>query len=210
MSGKEFIVFLFNTTLISRSRNMKTLSAHHAPVPLSPLFLSAGGSPSPNNRVTSIFIRPNGAVVVSLSSGGVYSYDKSLLSWVCISDNWWSTGSDAWNARTRTSSSSSSSQGVLAAIEASVAEVAMTVPNPIANPSIERPPWWNTALTLGHLESRLHACRLLESGSEYKQALLQYVKKVADEGFRGKAEEVLKEYCGPLYWFVDMLTLVLV
>jgi protein HIRA/HIR1 len=175
---------------------MKTVSAHHAPVSLSPLFLSTVGKPCPNTHVTSTFIRPNGAVVVSLSSGGVYSYDKSLLSWVCISDNWWSTGSDAWNARTRTS------QGVLTSIEGSVAEVAMSLPNPMANPSMERPAWWNTALTLGHLESRLHACRLLESSSEYKQALLQYVKKIADEGFRGKAEEVLKEYCGPLYWFV--------
>jgi len=76
----------------------------------------------------------------------------------------------------------------------------MTTPHPAADPSLERPAWWNTALTLDHLESRLHACRLLESGLEYKQALLQYVKKIADEGFRGKAEEVLKEYCGPLYW----------
>ena len=68
----------------------------------------------------------------------------------------------------------------------------MTMPNPNANPSIERPAWWNTALTLGHLESRLHACRLLDSASEYRQALILYVKKIADEGFRGKAEEVLK------------------
>ena len=181
-------------------RNMKTLSASHPPVSLSPLFLSVEGSPSPNIRVSSIFIRPNGAVVVSLSSGGVYTYDNSLLNWVCLSDNWWSSGSDAWNARTRTSTSAA--QGVLAGIEASVAEAAMTMPNPNADPSVERPAWWNTALTLGHLESRLHACRLLDSASEYKQALLLYVKKIADEGFRGKAEDVLKEYCGPLYWFV--------
>lgn len=26
------------------------------------------------------------------------------------------------------------------------------------------------------------------------------MKKIADEGFRGKAEEVLREFCGPLYW----------
>jgi len=179
--------------------NMKTLSAHHSPVSLSPLFLSVGGEPSPNVRVSSVFIRPNGTVVVSLSSGGVYSYDSSLQTWVCISDNWWSSGSDVWNARTR-SSSSSAAHGVLAGIEASVAEAAMVMPNPNADPGIERPAWWNTALTLGHLESRLHACRLLDSASEYKQALLLYVKKIADEGFRGKAEEVLKEYCGPLYW----------
>lgn len=199
-SYSDYFISLFNRDL-SRYRNMKTLQAHHPPTSLTSLFLSIGGEPSPNAQVTSVFIRPNGTTVVLLSTGGVYSYDKSLLSWVCVSDNWWSAGSDAWNSRAR-SSSSSASQGVLASIEASVAEAAMTSPNPAADPSIERPAWWNTALTLGHLESRLHACRVLESATEYKQALLIYVKKIADEGFRGKAEEVIKDYCGPLYWLV--------
>ena len=57
-------------------------------------------------------------------------------------------------------------------------------------------------MTLSHLESRMHACRLLDSGAEYKQALLLYVKRIADEGFRGKAEEVVKELCGPVYLYV--------
>jgi len=55
-------------------------------------------------------------------------------------------------------------------------------------------------MTLGHFESRLHAARLLDSGAEYKQALLLYAKKIADEGFRGKAEELVRELFGPIYW----------
>jgi len=179
--------------------NIKNLSIHHMPVSLAPLFLTTTGSPSPNIKITSIFLRPNGSVIASLSSGSIYTYDISLSSWVCLSSTWWSAGSDAWNPRSRVSSASSS-QGPLAFLEASVAEAAMIAPNPHSNPALERPPWWNTALTLGHLESRMHACRLLDSAGEYKQALLQYVKKIADEGFRGKAEEVLREFCGPVYW----------
>jgi len=44
------------------------------------------------------------------------------------------------------------------------------------------------------------SARALDSPGEYKQALLLYAKKVADEGFRGKAEEVIKDLFGPVYW----------
>jgi hypothetical protein len=37
---------------------------------------------------------------------------------------------------------------------------------------------------------------------EYKQILLVYAKKLADEGFRNKAEELIKDLFGPVYWFV--------
>jgi protein HIRA/HIR1 len=68
-----------------------------------------------------------------------------------------------------------------------------------------RPKWWNPALTLGHLESRLHSAKLLDSPTEYKQALLLYAKNIADEGFRGKAEELIRELFGPVYWSVKIL-----
>ena len=64
----------------------------------------------------------------------------------------------------------------------------------------QRPAWWTAAMTLGHLETRLHAAKALDSPAEYKQALLLYAKTIADEGFRGKAEELLRELFGPVYW----------
>lgn len=71
-----------------------------------------------------------------------------------------------------------------------------------------RPTWWNTALTLGHLEARLHATKLLDSPPEYRQALLMYAKKIADEGFRSKAEELVKELYGPVYWCVRIFSFI--
>jgi hypothetical protein len=65
----------------------------------------------------------------------------------------------------------------------------------------ERPSWWDTALTLGHLETRLYAAKSLDSPQEYRQALMLYAKRVADEGFRGKGEELVKELFGPTYWY---------
>ena len=63
-----------------------------------------------------------------------------------------------------------------------------------------RPKWWGSAMTLGHLEMRLHSTKLLDSGQEYRQALLLYAKNIADEGFKGKGEELVKELFGPVYW----------
>ena len=66
-----------------------------------------------------------------------------------------------------------------------------------------RPHWWEIAMTLGHLEARMHAAKVLESPQEYRQALLLYAKTIADERFRGKAEELLKDLYGPVYWYVS-------
>lgn len=59
---------------------------------------------------------------------------------------------------------------------------------------------FHDAVTTGHFESRLAAAQLLDSPAEYKQALLLYAKRLADEGFRAKAEELIKELCGPVYY----------
>ncbi|THG95185.1 hypothetical protein EW026_g6424 [Hermanssonia centrifuga] len=40
----------------------------------------------------------------------------------------------------------------------------------------------------------------LTGPQEYKHALILYAKKIADEGFRAKAEELVKELFGPVYW----------
>ena len=67
--------------------------------------------------------------------------------------------------------------------------------------------------------------RLLDSPQEYKQvsgmrrrvrkdgadricqALLVYAKRIADEGFRGKAEELVKELFGPVYWCASCISI---
>ena len=62
---------------------------------------------------------------------------------------------------------------------------------------------WKVALTLGHLESRMTAAVLLDSLIEYKTFLSLYAKKLAEEAFRGKAEELVKELLGPVYYRVS-------
>ena len=141
----------------------------------------------------------SGAPIIHVSSGCAYSYDPELLSWVKLSDKWWAGGSSAWQARSRTGTVNAN-RGVVATIENTISE--QTGPDDGANR--ERPNWWEAALTLGHLETRLQATKALESPTEYKQALLVYAKRIAEDGFRGKAEELVKELFGPLYWCVFM------
>lgn len=99
-----------------------------------------------------------------------------------------------WQGRQR-SQSQVANRGIVAFVEGS-----LSGPPSEASAETPRPEWWNTALTLGHLETRLHAARLLDSPVEYKQYLTLYAKKIADEGFRAKAEELIKDLSGPIYW----------
>jgi protein HIRA/HIR1 len=171
-----------------KNRNIRKQQATFAPVSILPIL-------DPNTEITSAVVNHNGAPVVHLSSGFAYSYDPNLLSWIKLGDKWWANGSSAWQGRQRTGNSVSN-RGIVSTIESTIGE--QNEGNGGAD--IQRPAWWEAALTLGHLETRLQASVVLDSPIEYKQALLVYAKKIADEGFRAKAEELVKELFGPLYW----------
>ncbi|KAG5638012.1 hypothetical protein H0H81_002280 [Sphagnurus paluster] len=140
-------------------------------------------------------VRPNGAPIINCSNGVVYSYDPALVTWVKLTERWWAEGSDVWQSRQRNSVNQAANRGIMSSVEGSISGT----PDE-SLPDKARPTWWNTAMTLGHLETRLNATRLLDSPQEYKQALLVYAKKIGDEGFRAKAEELIKELFGPVYF----------
>lgn len=121
------------------------------------------------------------------------------MCWVRVGEAFWASGSTYWKGRQRSAAAGSNSNGagVVAAVEARVAECLSDTTD---GPTSQQQPWWGTALSLGHLEARMHSARVLGSASEYRQALLLYAKALADEGFRGKAEEILRELYGPVFW----------
>ncbi|KAF9239305.1 histone transcription regulator 1 [Melanogaster broomeanus] len=162
--------------------NVKSQSAYFPPASVDSLLNA------PNSTILSAIIRPNGAPVIQCSSGITYSYDPQLSSWTKLSERWWAEGSDVWHGRQRVN------KEIIASIEGAISTA--------AGPSDhkERPQWWNTALTLGHLESKMYAAKALDSPTEYKQALLLYARKIADEGFRAKGEELIKDLFGPVFW----------
>ncbi|KAF7980268.1 hypothetical protein HWV62_39019 [Athelia sp. TMB] len=171
------------------SWNAKTQTSNFPPVSLMTLLAS-----SPNCTILSASVRPNGNPVIHCSTGAAHSYEPNLHSWVKLSERWWAEGSDAWQGRQR-GGANAAPRGAVAAVEGVIAT--STDDGGADKP---RPQWWSSAMTLGHLETKLHAARVLDSPQEYKQILLVYAKKIADEGFRGKAEELIKELFGPIYW----------
>ncbi|KAG6333141.1 hypothetical protein ID866_5947 [Astraeus odoratus] len=177
-------LLLLTTSGQLSSINVKSQMASFPPIFISQLLQA------PNSKVLSLTVRPNGAPVLQISSGVAYTYDAQLLQWTKLSDRWWSEGSDVWQGRQR------ATKDVVTSIESAITTSFDDKPVHAK----ERPKWWSTALTLGHLESKIHAAKALESPSEYKQATLMYARKLADEGFRAKAEELIKDLFGPVYW----------
>ena len=181
--------------LIVNPRDVKKQAAKFPPTSVISIL-----GPSPNFTILSTAVRPNGTPVIQLSDGLAHSYDAALCAWTKLSEPWWAEGSDAWQGRQR-GASTQAGRAPLAALEGAIAErTNLTLADGRAEKV--RPAWWGAAMTLGHLESKLHAARALDSPLEYKQALLLYAKRIADEGFRGKAEELVRELFGPVYWCV--------
>ncbi|THH30555.1 hypothetical protein EUX98_g3630 [Antrodiella citrinella] len=188
VGNKHFLMLLTSAGML-HIWNVKKQQAVFTPVSVSAIM-----GISPNCSVLSASIQPNGSPIIQLSTGVAHSYDHQLLSWTKLSDGWWAEGSDAWQGRQRVNTQVAA-RGIVSAIEGSIAER-------ISGTDDEkpRPTWWNTAMTLGHLETKLHTAKTLNSPPEYKHALSVYAKKLADEGFRAKAEELVKELFGPTYW----------
>ena len=46
----------------------------------------------------------------------------------------------------------------------------------------------------------MHGAALMGSAAEYRQALAAYARGVAEEGFKDRGEELIKELCGPIYY----------
>ncbi|KAI0674580.1 WD40 repeat-like protein [Trametes maxima] len=191
LTGSKNVLMALTVSGMLYVWDVRKQAAKFSPTSITPILAT-----SPNLTIVSVAVRPNGAPVIQLSDGVAHSYDPALLAWVKLSEPWWAEGSDAWQGRQRTNSLSAA-RGPVAIIEGAVSE-RMLVDSGRAEKV--RPAWWNTALTLGHLESKLHAAKALDSPQEYKQALLLYAKRIADEGFRAKAEELAKELFGPVYW----------
>ena len=172
-------------------RDVKKQAAKFPPTSLISIL-----GPSPNFTILSVSVRPNGTPVIQLSDGLAHSYDAALCAWTKLTEPWWAEGSDAWQGRQR-SNAMQTVRPPLTTLEGAIAERTNLEDGRAEK---VRPTWWSAAMTLGHLESKLHAARALDSPQEYKQALLLYAKRIADEGFRGKAEELVKELFGPVYW----------
>ncbi|KAJ7138434.1 histone transcription regulator 1 [Mycena crocata] len=188
IDGRNNILLIVTSTGQLYSWDVKKQAALFPPVSLSTILSS------PNHTLTAAKVQAGGAAILTCSNGVVYSYDAALFSFVKLTERWWSEGSDVWQARQRSATNPTANRGVLSITEGSIAGSAES-----SGADKKRPKFWNVAMTLGHLETRMHSARMLESPMEYKQALAQYTKKLGEEGFKAKAEELIRDLLGPMY-----------
>ena len=175
-------------------RNLRTKKALFSQVNIQPIISASSGKTDPDSTAIYIrqaLIRPNGTPWIQLSSGTCYAYNADFQAWEELCNSWLAESSPIWT-RTR----GGSSKTLVAGMEADLNNLQ---PNLVQDLTGDKPRWWNDALTLGHLETRMRAAALLDSAAEYKPFLLMYAKKIAEEGYKSKGEELVKELHGPVY-----------
>ena len=196
--------------------NVAKGSACLQPASMLELLTPMPGRLSPS--IKSAKVRPNGAPVLTLTDGRIFSYDSAIMSWTTLSSIWWSKGSDQWESRTRGKAVAAGARGAVKAIESSVNDIIvdrlhhfdgdndvdMDDENTISPEGEEQQKLghesdWKAAMTLGHLEARLAACITLDSPAEYRVHLIAYATRIGVENYRSKAEELIRSLMGPIY-----------
>ncbi|KAJ9118347.1 hypothetical protein QFC22_004263 [Naganishia vaughanmartiniae] len=169
--------------------NMKTRKALFPCVSVQTIITTSGSDQMISIKQAQV--RPNGTVWVQLSSGTCYAYNADFQAWEELCSTWLAESSPLWT-RTR----GNSNKNVVTGMEADLNGLQPALVQDLAN---DKPRWWQDALTLGHLETRMRAAILLDSAVEYKSFLLMYAKKIAEEGYKGKGEELVRDLHGPIY-----------
>jgi protein HIRA/HIR1 len=174
-------------------RNLKTKKALFPQVAIQSIIPTSNKT-DPQHTPTSIkqaIIRPNGTPWIQLSSGTCYAYNSDFQAWEELCNSWLAESSPIWT-RTRGGASGTLVTGM-------EADLNNLQPDLVQDLAQDKPRWWNDALTLGHLETRMRAAALLDSAAEYKPFLLMYAKKIAEEGYKSNGEELARELYGPVY-----------
>lgn len=168
---------------------IKKIALHPCGSPnLSTILRATSPSLPPPQIIQSSFL-PNHAHLFLLSTGTAYIFSPRLSSWLLLSSRWFAHGSLFWESRPPTNVN----RGIVAQIDAVLDE--QLDGRRIAQMS----QWWSTAMSLGHLEARMHACiELGANAGEYRVYLHAYAQRLGEEGYRSKAEDLIRELAGTM------------
>lgn len=158
---------------------------------LSPTSLASQVTPA-TGAITYTKVYDNGAALITLANGSSITWDKDLSAWVRVTETWWRQASGS-------SSSSSPTRRHGRHTDPGLSPIAASSGNPGGEPQTA----FDRALNLGHLETKLHAAKLLGSPMDYRNALLVYSERLATEGLVERANELVRDLCGPLFWLVS-------
>jgi protein HIRA/HIR1 len=141
-------------------------------------------------------VRPNGTPLLQLSNGLAYAYNKDTQAFEEVCSLRFAQYSSLW---TRTRASTTVQKSIVAYLETSLNTLRPDIVADTHSAMIKaNTPWFNDATELGHLEMRLQACTTLHSPNEYKTFLAAYSRKIAEEGYKNKAEQLVRDLYGPV------------
>ena len=198
--------------------NLKTGKAAHPPVSLAPILDVANTYLKPDGfsraeAIQEITINANGVLIVSLTDGDGYAYNRDLCTWQKLSDSWWAVGSQYWDTTGSVRPSAAAAEslngepplsiGIIPHLERRTTTEVLLHPRGrflqrIVKQCLSREGFegFETAVSIAHLENRIAAAIMLGAKGEFKSYLMTYARRIASEGMKGKVEELLRELMG--------------
>ena len=170
-------------------------------------------------------LNSHGRIIVGMSNGDGYAYNPNMYVWQRLSETWWAVGSQYWNTadiygsvanvangRAKSKDDTSLIDG-LSPENVSSAIIPFLERHTTAHAllkgrayflqrlvkqllSAEGYEGFETAVSIGHLESRLAAAYILEARNEFRSYLLIYARRLGAETARAKVEELLRSLLG--------------
>lgn len=188
--------------------NLQELKSPFAPVSLAPILDSASSIIDRirhSASVTQANVTTKGIPIITLSNGDGYIYHAELCTWLKISEGWWAISSSFWDASGLVGRNENG-PGMLGLVERRTTDevtrqgkgkiLGRVVKQALMKEGFEG---LETAVSIGHLENRLAAAKMLNSKEEYRTILLMYAQKIAEEGMTLRVEELCRELIGPMY-----------
>jgi protein HIRA/HIR1 len=144
------------------------------------------------SQIHSVDVWHNGVPIIITTLPAAYAYDPTRSEWTELASYSALRGVES-SRRSRVAHQ----QGPLSHIESELLELSASLPVPSDS---DKPEWFDIASELSLLECRMRASVLMDSKDEYKYWAVRYARLLGEEDFRGRAEELIKELLGPIYW----------
>lgn len=174
-------------------------------------YLENGLTRAPS--VTQCGVTLQGKVVITLSNGHGFTYDSDMQSWHRISESWWTYGSQYWDSTgfgrdllENGAASETVGGGLVAMVESRTNDEVIVKAggrgrylqrlskNRMMQEGYEG---FEGIVSISHLENRIGAAIMLNSPKELQKFLAMYTRRIAEEGMKGRVDELCRELLGP-------------
>lgn len=198
--------------------DIETLEAVHSSVSIAPLLDNEMNASEDGlvkgPSITQCGVTSKGKAIITLSNGDGFIYSSQMMTWLRISEAWWAFGSQYWGpphidkarAHSDTSKDDASATGVISLIEHRTNQETMIkaggrakylqrmARNRRLKEGYEN---FERCTSTAHLENRVSAAIMAESGEELASFLKMYAVRLAAEGMGKRLEELCNELLGP-------------